>query len=325
VVYDSPAKTVTEITAALALGVRINADNLDEIERIAAARERAGTASLVGLRINPLVGAGSIATTGVAARTSKFGVAIDIGVEALLSVFARHPWLTALHAHVGSQGATLDMHAEAARRMSSLLFDLNRRLGRAQITTLDIGGGLPVAYRDTDRPPSLAEYVTALRVAAPAIFAEPIRLVTELGRAVHATAGWAASRVEYVKTAGNERLAVIHLGADFLVRRAYRPDDWHHDFVVCDAAGRLKRGPLEPWSVVGPLCFAGDVLAQGVLLPPIEPGDLVIVRDVGAYTLGMWSRHCSRGLPLVIGYDGDHLVVLKERERPDDVVAFWSR
>ena len=190
---------------------------------------------------------------------------------------------------------------------------------------LDSGGGLPVAYRDSDTPTTLAEYTTALRTAAPTIFEAPIHLVTEFGRAIHATAGWAASRVEYVKRAGDEQLAVIHLGADFLLRRAYQPKDWHHDIAVFDAEGRLKRGPLQPWSIVGPLCFGGDVLERGAMHPAIEPGDFVILRDVGAYTLGMWSRHCSRGLPLVLGHDGETLSVLKAHETPADVVAFWSR
>lgn len=325
IVFDSPAKTEDELRTALSLGVRINADNLEELDRIAAHPARRASTSVLGLRVNPLVGDGAILATSVAGRASKFGVAIDLEGDGLLGAFERHPWLTALHAHVGSQGASLPMLTSAAARMASLVDTLNRRLGTPRITTLDIGGGLPVAYRDSDRPPDVREYATALREAAPSIFEDPIRLVTEFGRAVHATAGWAASRVEYVKPAGSERLAVIHLGADFLLRRVYRPDDWHHDLAVCDASGRLKHGPREPWSVVGPLCFGGDVIERGVLLPRIEPGDFVIVRDVGAYTLGMWSRHCSRGLPLVLGHDGDRLTVLKKREQPADVVAFWSR
>jgi diaminopimelate decarboxylase len=62
-----------------------------------------------------------------------------------------------------------------------------------------------------------------------------------------------------------------------------------------------------------------------VMLPAISPGDFVIVRDVGAYTLSTWSRHCSRGLPLVLGHDGEELSVLKAAETAGDVVAFWSR
>src|SRR6185437_1580391 len=227
VVYDSPAKTEAELAMALGRGVHVNADNLAELDRVAAIRAQVGGASTVGLRVNPLVGAGAIEITSVAARSSKFGVAIDD--DALRGAFARHPWLTALHAHVGSQGCSLEMLVTAARRVEALLHDLNRRAGRAQVTTLDIGGGLPVTYRDGDRPFTLDDYVGALRSSTPSLFEPPIRLVTEMGRAVHATAGWAASRVEYVKKAGDEKLAVIHLGADFFVRWVYQPRDWHHD------------------------------------------------------------------------------------------------
>jgi diaminopimelate decarboxylase len=325
VVYDSPAKTEAEIADALSLGVHLNADNLVEIDRIAAIRSTVPTKSAIGVRINPLVGGGTIAATSVAVRGSKFGVSIDAEADDLMRAFARHAWLTGLHVHAGSQGCSVDMLVAAAAKAAALLGEVNRHLGEPRVTTLDLGGGLPARYREEDRPPTLAEYVTALRAAAPAIFAPPIRLMTELGRAIHATAGWAASRVEYVKRAGGDRLAVIHLGADFLLRRAYLPDVWHHDFAVFDAEGRPKQGPPEPVNIVGPLCFAGDVLARGAMLPAIAPGDFVIVRDVGAYTLGMWSRHCSRGLPLVLGHDGDRISVLKARETPADVVRFWSR
>lgn len=322
-VYDSPAKTTAEIERALALGVHLNADNFVEIERIARAWSPASR-SVVGLRVNPLVGAGSISITSVASRSSKFGVPID-AEEEILAAFAAHPFLTALHVHVGSQGMPLERLTAGVARVWALGEAIERRVGPGRIAVFDLGGGLPVAYREADRVPSLGDYVGALREAVPGLFSTRKRLITEFGRAIHATAGWAASRVEYVKQAGEERQAVIHLGADLLVRRAYLPEEWHHDLEVLDAAGRPKEGPRERWTVVGPLCFAGDVVSRGALLPPIEPGDFVVIHDVGAYTLSMWSRHCSRALPLVIGYDGAALSVLKERETAARVVSFWSR
>jgi diaminopimelate decarboxylase len=119
---------------------------------------------------------------------------------------------------------------------------------------------------------------------------------------------------------------VVHVGADLFLRTAYHPDDWHHDMFVLDAAGDPKRGSTGPWTIAGPLCFAGDILARERSLPAMAAGDWLVIRDAGAYTLGMWSRHCSRGMPLVLGYRGaGDVCVLRHAESPEDVVRFWSR
>lgn len=54
---------------------------------------------------------------------------------------------------------------------------------------------------------------------------------------------------------------------------------------------------------------------------------MLMVCDVGAYTLSMWSRHCSRGIPLVVGYTNEHdarFRVLRARETPQDLAQFWG-
>jgi diaminopimelate decarboxylase len=133
------------------------------------------------------------------------------------------------------------------------------------------------------------------------------------------------SRVEYVKP--EQRLAVIHLGADFLLRPVYRPEDWQHEFYVLDQHGKPKKGVASPTTIVGPLCFAGDTVARDAHLPPIEPGDWIVIRDVGAYTLSMWSRHCSRRIPAVIGYEPpptESVRLLRAAETTADVVRLWS-
>jgi len=176
--------------------------------------------------------------------------------------------------------------------------------------------------------PTPADYRALVEQRAPDLFAPGVRLITEFGRAIHANCGIAVSRVEYVKPGRRgDQLAVIHLGADFLLRTVYRPEDWQHEFFVLDRQGMPKTGPDRPLSIAGPLCFAGDVLARDVLLPPVEPGDWIVIRDVGAYTLSMWSRHCSRGIPAVIGYDprrGDPMRLLRTGETPTDLVRFWG-
>ncbi len=324
VVFDSPSKTVEEIQRALRYSVYLNADNFDELDRIAAVRSTTESKSIIGLRVNAMVGGGAIQHTSVSESTSKFGVPLNSGRQQIIAAFARHDWLGGLHVHVGSQGCRLDLLAEAADRISALRRAIIAETGR-NVEYVDLGGGLPTVYRTGESAPTPTEYRTLLEERIPELFSSEVRLITEFGRAIHANCGIAVSRVEYVKPA--QRLAVIHFGADFLLRPVYRPEDWSHEFFVLDRQGMPKSATPMPVTIAGPLCFAGDIVARDVLLPPVEEGDWVVIRDVGAYTLSMWSRHCSRGIPAVIGYDpqrSDVLRILRRRETPTDVVRFWS-
>ena len=331
IVFDSPAKTEAELDFALERGVYINADNLDELGRIDSLRARRSTTSGIGLRVNPQVGGGTIPVTSVGTRSSRFGVPLDVlGESEVVAAFARYPWLEGLHVHVGSQGCELSLLVAAVQRVWDLRATIHVALGRHVVTALDIGGGVPATYDEMEPKYSILEYASALRRGIPALFASDVRLVTELGRSLQAGCGFAVTRVEHVKRVGDECIAVVHLGADFLLRPVYQPQHWHHDIWVLDAAGVPKQGPSSPWTVAGPLCFAGDILERGCSLPVVEVGDYVLIRDVGAYTLSLWSRHCNRSRPLVLGVAGRErgaaaeFVVLLRRETAGDIVRQWS-
>jgi diaminopimelate decarboxylase len=297
VIFDSPAKTVDEIQFALRCGAYLNVDNFDELSRLATVRKLCNSPSRVGLRINAMVGGGTIEHTSVSKESSKFGVPLLTDRKRILAAFAEHDWLNGLHVHVGSQGCRLELLCEAAQRIAALRGEIVASTGR-NVTHVDIGGGLSTVYRTGDTAPTPAQYRSLLQRLAPDLFCADVRLMTEFGRAIQANCGIAISRVEYVKPA--QRLAVIHLGADFLLRPVYRPDDWPHEFFVLDCHGMPKSESAVPLTIAGPLCFAGDIVARDVLLPPVKPGDWLVIRDVGAYTLSMWSRHCSRGIPAVV-------------------------
>jgi len=325
IVFDSPAKTPRELAHALDTGILLNVDNFQELSRCAAYLEAHASSSIVGLRINPSVGAGSIASLSTAIPTSKFGVTLDEHRERILDAFRFRPWLRALHVHVGSQGCSIALTAEGVRRVVQLAGEIETATGR-RIEVLDIGGGLSVSYDAQTAAPTFAAYAEALRTAAPALFSGRYRLVTEFGRAICANAAWVASRVEYTKIAGGRRIAILHAGADLFVRTAYLPDVWRHRVSVYDATGAAKSGLEEPWDLAGPLCFSGDLIARERPLPPIEPGDLVVVHDAGAYTLSMWSRYNSRRAPAVHGYQGEPPVLhlMKKAEPEQDILHFWS-
>ncbi|MFE3371451.1 diaminopimelate decarboxylase [Streptomyces sp. NPDC059173] len=303
IVLDSPAKTREEIRLALALGVAVNADSLAELRRIDALRNPS-TSSVLGLRVNPQVGGGSIGPMSTATDTSKFGVALrDPGArEAIVAAFRQRPWLTRLHAHVGSQGCPLELIAAGVARCHELAEEINATLGVRQITSLDIGGGLPVNFADETVCPTYADYVAALTAAAPGLFSGRYALVTEFGRSLLAKNGFIGARVEYTKDAGGRRIALTHAGAQTATRTVLMPDAWPLRIGAFDADGVPKEGPVLAQDIAGPCCFAGDVVAYGRELPKLAEDDVVVLYDTGAYYFSTPWAYNSLPRPAVYGF-----------------------
>ncbi|MEE1929359.1 diaminopimelate decarboxylase [Streptomyces sp. TRM 70351] len=303
-VLDSPAKTTAELREALALGVPLNADNPEELRRLDALVGPAGPGAPVGLRVNPQLGAGSIDAMSTATSTSKFGVALrDEGARAwVLRAYAQRPWLTRLHVHTGSQGVPLELMADGVAAAHALAEEINAAAGRRQVDTVDIGGGLPVNFGSDETRPTFAAYARLLRDRVPGLFDGRYGLVTEFGRALLAKAGAVLARVEYAKEAGGRRIAVTHAGAQVAVRTVFAPQSWPLRVAAYDGRGRPKAGRGVRQDVAGPCCFAGDLVAVGRELPPLDTGDLVALLDTGAYYASTPFGYNSLPRPGVYGF-----------------------
>ena len=334
IVYDSPCKTMNELRRALQLGVQINCDDFDEIDRVAKILlvEKLTSKSIIGVRINPLLGMGNIKALSVSDATSKFGIPYNDDNKAeLIRCFQDYPFLNALHVHVGSQGCSLEMLAAGALTIYKFAEELG---GPSRIKVLDIGGGLPTNFSSDETNPTFAEYAKVLSKVCSPLFkpTSGYTCVTEFGRSIQAKVGWVASACELVKEAGGRRIAVVHVGSDMFVRTCYCPADFPLRVQVVDGTTFiLKDGDsMREHNVVGPLCFGGDKICEGKLLPLINMDDFVVIRDSGANCLSLWSRHCSRLSPPVYGYrrgDADNDItfqILRAQETMENVLKFWE-
>ncbi|MDL5201982.1 diaminopimelate decarboxylase [Streptomyces sp. ALI-76-A] len=327
-VLDSPAKTPAELREALALGIAVNADNPQELHRIDAMMRSAPSRSRLGIRVNPQVGGGSIEALSTATATSKFGVALrDEGARAwVVRAYAERPWLSRLHAHTGSQGIPLALMAEGVAETYRLAEEINRRIGRPQIDTIDIGGGLPVNFASDETAPTFAEYARVLKRTVPGLLDGRYGLVTEFGRSLLAEHGTVVARVEYAKSAGGRPVAVTHAGVQVATRTVYAPGAWPLRIAAYDGKGRRKEGPEVVQDVAGPACFAGDLLARGYPLPLLAQGDYAAALDTGAYYFAHHYAYNSLARPGIHGFvrDGAGGVVfatVREAQTVEEIVA----
>ncbi|MFG2865162.1 diaminopimelate decarboxylase [Streptomyces sioyaensis] len=313
-VLDSPAKTRAELREALALGIAVNADNPEELARIDSLMASAPSSAPVGLRVNPQIGGGSIGAMSTATDTSKFGVGLrDEGArDWVVRSFLARPWLTRLHAHVGSQGMPLELMTAGVGALFVLAEEINERAGRRQIDTLDIGGGLPVNFSSDAVTPTYREYVAQLHATVPGLLSGRYGLVTEFGRSLLAKHGTVLARVEYAKSAGGRPIAVTHAGAQVATRTVFAPESWPIRVAAYDAEGHPKTGAPVAQDVAGPCCFAGDLVAENRPLPLLESGDHAALLDTGAYYYSTHFAYNSLPRPGIYGYAAD----------PDGTVRF---
>ncbi|MEU8999070.1 diaminopimelate decarboxylase [Streptomyces caniferus] len=313
-VLDSPAKTLAELREALALGIAVNADNAEELARIDALMASAPSRAPIGLRVNPQIGGGSIGAMSTATDTSKFGVGLrDEGVrEWVVQAFLARPWLTRLHAHVGSQGMPLELMAAGVRALFDLAEEINEKAGRQQIDTLDIGGGLPVNFSSDATTPTYREYAALLHATVPGLLSGRYGIVTEFGRSLLAKHGTVLARVEYAKSAGGRPIAVTHAGAQVATRTVFVPEAWPIRVAAYDAEGRPKTGAPVAQDIAGPCCFAGDLVAENRPLPRLAADDHAALLDTGAYYFSTHFAYNSLPRPGIYGYAAD----------PDGTVRF---
>jgi len=187
------------------------------------------------------------------------------------------------------------------------------------LSFIDIGGGLGIPYRrETDRAPTPEEYAGAVMP----VFLEGIRdlgiepeLWVEPGRWLVADSTVLLSRVNSVKTA-HKTFANVDAGFNLLIRPTMY--DSYHEVV---AANRADAPAVREYSIAGPICETGDVLAKDRMLPELAAGDIVAMLDAGAYGFAMSSQYNSRPRCAEVLLAGEKAALMRRAETIDDLTA----
>jgi len=316
-----------------------------EVRALRAGLGRAGRPPIdVLLRLNPEVNPETQAALAVGAGGSKFGMTeteLTATVERLAAGGgAVRP--RGVHLHVGSQLGAIDAWRDAVRRGLAVLGLL--RGGLPDVDTLDVGGGFAVGPlgEPAARPERFARELPALLETIPAD-RRPDRLAIEPGRFVVARAGWLVGRVLHVRERGG-RQVVLDVGMTELIRPALYGGI--HPIVALTSLGEpvaaggaappiatpappptpaleppqtIDGRPLlvapEPSPLVavhGPICESTDALGEHDL-PPLRRGDLVAIRDAGAYAASLSSTYNGRPRPPQVILTTDGRLVLARR------------
>jgi diaminopimelate decarboxylase len=308
-ILSGVGKREDEIDRALAAGVLyICVESPDELDAVASRAAALGVRAGVAVRFNPDVDARTHPHIATGLLRNKFGVPHRDVPE----LFARgqkspHLAMVGLTCHIGSQVTELGAFEEAAGKLAGLATGL--REAGAPLAYLSAGGGLGITYTD-ESPPAPEAYGKAL---ARLLGASGLTIVLEPGRVIVGSAGVLLTRVVRKKHGGDRTFVIIDAGMNDLVRPALYGA--RHTIEVVAKPSETH----EQVDVVGPICEASDTFASRVDLPLIAAGDLVAIRSAGAYGFVMTSHYNGRPRPAEVLVDGDRAVLIREREKIEDL------
>ena len=321
--FQGNAKSRAELEFGLESGVgRFLIDNHDELGLLDFNAREAGKVADLMFRVAP----GNQPHTHDFIRTgqadSKFGLYMPGDLDQALRQIkgSNHLRFRGVQAHVGSQIFDVEPFVAAA----NVGLDLAVRIREAhglEVEELDVGGGLGIAYVESDDPPSIDEAMAAISQAvvrgASARNLPLPKLMVEPGRAIVGTAGCTVYEIAASKRHESGRRYLLVDGG-----MADNPRPITYGAVyTCEPVAGLSDAPAETWRVAGKACEEGDVLVPEARLPAMVPGERLVVWTTGAYCFAMASNYNRSPRPAMVLVRDEQSEVIRVRESFEDMMA----
>jgi len=314
IVFNGPYKTRADLARAFGDGAMVNLDSFDDLVRAETLAKEMGVKAKVGIRVNMRLNLPA---------WDKFGFSLEEGqaYEACRTIAtSNHLQLSGLHCHVGTFIIDLGVYRKLSENLVALALNAQATLG-AHIRYLDVGGGF--ASKNTlhtqlmpgdTASPSPDQYAEA--VCQPLTdrldeFKSPPLLLLEPGRSVVDECMLLLATVVAIKNQPQRgRAVIIDAGVNLLPTAFY----YKHDLAVDRDPSRIN----EEVDIYGPLCMQIDVVRKGATLPHIQTGDILTIKNVGAYNFSQ-SMQFIFPRPAVVLVSGADVDVIRAAETYDDI------
>lgn len=314
-------KSIDELQLAIAAACTIAVDNWLELKTLAdlSASGTAAQPVRMMLRLTPGIECHTHDYIRTGHLDSKFGFDPD-QLDAVFQFVQQHPMLNCvgLHAHIGSQIFELQAHQD----LTEVMVQWMKKAAHygLPVQELDLGGGLGICYTESDDPPSIAEWVKTVceGVAAACVrHALPLpKLLIEPGRSLIGSACVTAYTAGSQKTVPTVR---TYISVDGGMSDNPRPITYQSSYRAL-VADRLSAAFTEPVTIAGKHCESGDILLKQAYLPPVQPGDTIVVMGTGAYNYSMASNYNRLPRPAAVLVNSGEATLILRRETYEDLV-----
>ncbi len=307
IIFTPSSVAFAEIEQAIKLGVTINIDNITILEQFG---HKYGNTTPVCIRLNPHIMAGGNHKISTGHIDSKFGISILQSRHLLRVIETYNIHINGLHMHTGSD--ILD--AEVFLKGAEILFDFAKNF--TTIKFLDFGSGFKVPYREGDIKVDIADLGGKISTAFKNFtdeYGQPVELWFEPGKFLVSEAGVLLVKTNVVKTTP----ATVFVGVDSGMNHLIRPMmyDAYHDIVNISNTKGTKR----VYTIVGYICET-DTFGWDRQLNEVKEGDILAIKNAGAYGYAMSSNYNSRFRPPEVFIVDGQARLIRERETLDTLL-----
>jgi diaminopimelate decarboxylase len=306
ILYTPNCVSLDEIDEAVALGVRINIDNISILEQFG---HKYGSSVPVCIRINPHIMAGANHKISTGHIDSKFGISIYQMPHVERVIQTNKMKVEGLHMHTGSDILDIDVFLKGVE----ILLDTARNF--PELDYIDIGSGFKVAYY----PDDIYTDVDAFGKSLSKLFnnfckeyGKELTLIFEPGKFLVSEAGYFIARVNVVKQTLSTVFAGLDTGMNHLIRPMFY-DAYHQIINVSKTDGKTRI-----YTVVGYICET-DTFGWNRKITEITEGDYLAFLNAGAYCFTMASNYNSRYKPAEVMIYKKKDWLIRQRENFDDL------
>ncbi len=297
-----------EILEGVEMGLTINIDNISILEQFG---NRFRHTLPCCIRLNPHIMAGGNHKISTGHVDSKFGISIYQLPHVMRVVRTNDMHITGLHMHTGSD--ILD--AEIFLKVAEILFGIAMEF--PDLEFIDFGSGFKVGYKENDIVTNVYDLGLKLGKAFDTFcesYGRKLEMWFEPGKYLVSEAGVLLVQANVIKTTPATVFVGVNSGFNHLLRPMMY-EAYHHIINVSN-----PKGTQRIYSVVGNICET-DTLGWDRKLNEVREGDILAIKNAGAYGFSMASNYNSRVRPAeVLIYQGNALLIRK-RETMEDILA----
>ena len=307
ILFTPNCVSIEEIKQAVELGVTINIDNISVLEQFG---HFYGNKVPCCIRINPHIEAGGHQHIQTGHIDSKFGISVYQMRHVHRVVTANKMLIIGLHMHTGSDILDSNVFLQGAE----LLFDAAQQFPDLQF--LDFGSGFKVGYKEEDVTTDIEELGNTLSTRFNEFceeYGRKLELWFEPGKFLVSEAGILLVKVNVIKPTMATVFAGVDSGQNHLIRPMFY-DAYHGIINISNPTGTQRI-----YTVVGYICET-DTLARDRKITEIHEGDILAIKNAGAYGFTMSNNYNSRMRPPEVFIVNGKAHLIRKRETLDDLL-----